>query len=232
MLEEYEEINNIKLIRNNLRHIACEIASNEPSPMRLAKECYQLFLRMMVEALRGTANLAITARPTKDMKHLYLQGDDPWKLIQKENIEGCNKAWRYSKPVLELPPILEEKEGSAELPSGGYLLGFYDLLAMIQTPCFINRYSYSKAVSVPDAEMQLLEWLHENIRNDFEHFIPKTLLASSDDCLRASEACLRISSALLTESRNITPYNIDDLPTQLHTACVSILDLRDQLHDH
>jgi len=60
MVEEYEEIDNIKLIRDNLRHISCELDSDEPSPMRLAKECHQLLSRMMVESLRGTANLAIT----------------------------------------------------------------------------------------------------------------------------------------------------------------------------
>ena len=56
MLEEYERIDNIKLIRNNLRHIDCELVSNKPVLMRVAKECHQLFSRMMVEALRGTAN--------------------------------------------------------------------------------------------------------------------------------------------------------------------------------
>jgi hypothetical protein len=81
MLEEYEQIDNIKLIQNNLRHINCELDSNEPSPMRLAKECHQLLLRMMVEALRGTANLAITGRPTKNRKRWYRQGNDPWKVI-------------------------------------------------------------------------------------------------------------------------------------------------------
>ena len=86
MLEEYEHIDNIKLIRNNLLHINCEIDSLEPSPMRLAKECYQLFLRMMVEALRGTANIAITGKPTKNRRRWYRQGNDPWKVIQKKNL--------------------------------------------------------------------------------------------------------------------------------------------------
>ncbi len=77
MLEDYEQIDNIKLIRNNLRHINCELDSNEQSPIRVAKECHQLLLRMMVEALRGTANLAITGRPTKTRKRWYRQDNDP-----------------------------------------------------------------------------------------------------------------------------------------------------------
>lgn len=231
MLEEYEQIDNIKLIRNNLRHINCELDSNEPSPMRLAKECHQLLLRMMVEALRGTANLAITGRPTKNRKRWYRQGNDPWKGIQKKNIEGCNKAWRYSEPVLESPQRFQEQEGSDVPPPDDYLLGFYDLLAMIQTPCFMLRYSHSAVVSVSDTQMQLLEWLYEEIRNDFEHFIPKTLLASSDDCLRASETCLRLTIDLLTKSNNVTPYRIDDLQTKLHSASISVAALQVSLND-
>jgi hypothetical protein len=231
MVGEYEEIDNIKLIRNNLRHIRCELDSEEPSSMRLAKESHQLLLRMMVEALRGTANLAITGRPTRDMKRWYRQGDDPWKMIQKQSIEGCNKAWRYSEPVLEPPPPREEQEDSADPPSEDYLLGFYDLLAMIQAPCFMLRYSHSAVVSVPDAEMKLLEWVHGAIRNDSEHFIPRTLLVSSDDCLRVSETCLRLAIELLTASNNVAPYKIDDLPSALHAAAASVSALKASLND-
>jgi|LGVE01.1.fsa_nt_gb hypothetical protein len=93
------------------------------------------------------------------------------------------------------------------------------------------RYSHSAVVSVSDAQMQLLEWLHEEIRNDFEHFIPKTLLASSDDCLRASETCLRLTIALLTKSNNVTPYGIGDLQTKLHSASISVAALQASLND-
>lgn len=230
-MSHFDKIDNIKLIRNNLRHINCELDSNEPSPMRIAKECHQLLLRIMVEALRGTANLAITERPTKTRKRWYRQGNDPWKAIQKKNIEGCSRAWRYSEPVLESPPRFQEREGSNVPPPDNYLLGFYDLLAMIQAPCFMLRYSHSTVVSVSDAEMQLLEWLHEEIRNDFEHFIPKTLLASSDDCLCASEICLRLTIDLLTQSNNVTPYGIDDLQTEIRSALLSVTALQASLND-
>lgn len=231
MLEEYEQIDNIKLIRNNLLHINCELDSIEPSPMRLAKECYQLFLRMMVEALRGTANIAITGKPTRNRKRWYRQGNNPWKVIQKENVKGCNKAWRYSEPVLETPQHLQEREGPDISPPKDYLLSFYDLLAMIQAPCFMLRYSHSTVVSVSDSQMQLLEWLHERIRNDFEHFIPKTLLASCDDCFRASEVCLQLSTDILTKSNNVMLFGIEDLQNKLHSAFIAIAALRAGLNE-
>ena len=227
MLEEYEKIDNIKLIRNNLRHINCELVSNKPSLMRVAKECHQLLSRMMVEALRGTANLAITRTPTKSRKHWYRKGNDPWKAIQKEKVKGCSKAWRYSEPVPESPPHCHEQEGSKPDPTN-YLLGFYDLLAMIQAP-FMLRFIHSAVISVSDTEMRLLERLHEEIRNDFEHFIPKTLRVSSEDCLRASEICLRHTIDLLEKSNNVTPYGIEGLEAELSSTLASVTDLQSNL---
>ena len=231
MLEEYEKIDNIKLIQNNLRHIECELGSKLPSPMRMAKECHQLLSRMMVEALRGTANLSVTGRPTKTRRRFYREGNEPWMAIQKDNIEGCNKAWRYSEPTPESPPCCHV-QGIPDTDSDDYLLGFYDLLAMIQTPCFMHRYVHSAVVSASDTEMKLLEWLHEQIRNDFEHFIPKNLLVSSDDCLRASEICSRLTIDLLTKSNNIMVREIDDLQTELRLVHISIKSLQgDLLYD-
>ena len=225
MLEEYNQLDNIKLIWNNFRHIDYELVSNKPLFMRVAKECHQLFSRMMVEALRGTANLAITGRPTDTRKHWYKRDKDPWKAVQKENIDGCSKAWRYSEPVPESPPHIVNNE-KVQSRSGNYLLGFYDLLAMIQAPCFMVRYIHSAVISVSDTEMQLLEWLHEEIRNDFEHFIPKILLVSSEDCLRASEICLRLSIDLLTKSNTVTPYGIEGLQAELSSTLDSVTDLQ------
>jgi hypothetical protein len=225
MFEEYEKIDNIKLIRNNLRHISCELGSDELSPMRLTKECHQLLLRIMVEALRGTANLSIAGKPTKVRKHWHRPGDGPWQSIKKENIEGCTNAWRYSDPIPEEPPPPKDEEDAEERLSDAFLIGFYDLLAMIQEPCFMLRYAHSAIVSIPDSKMKLLEWLHENIRNEYEHFMPKTLLASSADCFRAAEVCLRIAHDLLTKSNNIAPYNIDDLPKAIKAAAASLSEM-------
>ena len=71
MLEEYENINNIKLIRNNVRHINAELDSTKLSPLRIAKESHQQLSRMMVEALRGTSNAPILGRQEKNRKYWY-----------------------------------------------------------------------------------------------------------------------------------------------------------------
>lgn len=122
MLEEYENINNIALIRNNLRHINAELDSTRASPMRIAKESHQLLSRMMVEALRGTSNAPILGRPHKNRKYWYKKEEEPWMAIQKEKIEGCCRAWRYSDPVPETPPCFHEQRTSKAGRFPGWVL--------------------------------------------------------------------------------------------------------------
>lgn len=92
-------------------------------------------------------------------------------------------------------------------------------------------YSHSKVVSVSDAEMQLIEWLHVRIRNDFEHFIPKILLASCHDCLRASAVCLRLATDILTKSNNVMPIAVDNIQNKLHSVSISIAVLGSALNE-
>ena len=117
--EGYELVDNIILIQNNLRHINYEISLGKPSLVRIAKESHQLLSRMMVEGLRGTASLAITSRPKSARNFLYKQGNDPWKVIHKEGVEGCRKAWRYSEPV---PGVPQQSKGvqSRNLTTGSW----------------------------------------------------------------------------------------------------------------
>ena len=223
MFEEYENINNRVLIRNNLRHINAELDSTKPSPVRIAKESHQLPSRMMVEALRGTSSGPVVGRPQRNRKYWYTKDNDPWMVIQKEKIEGCCRAWRYSEPVPETPPCYHEQRTS-KTQRDDFLVGFYDLLAMIQAPCFMHRYVLSEVVPVSDKEMQLLEWLHEEIRNDFEHFIPRMLLVCSDDCLSAAELCIQLATDLLTKSNNVIvpSREMDGLRTELCSTLVSL----------
>lgn len=88
----------------------------------------------------------------------------------------------------------------------------------------MHRYVHSDVVSVSDTEVHLLEWLHEEIRNDFEHFIPKKLLVCSDDCLRAAELCLQLAMDLLTKSNNVNVLSceMEALQTELNSTLVSV----------
>jgi hypothetical protein len=158
----------------------------------------------MIESLKGTANIAVTIRQKGNREHTYQFGGEPIKRIQKCDIPGCRDAWRYSKPVVvdEFPETLTR---ISEAPDE-YLISFYDALAMIQTECFMLPFEHSKVVSVTDEDMMTLEWLHESIRNEYEHFIPKLYSAAVDNLLLASKIALTTASKCLFDSGNVLVY--------------------------
>ena len=74
---------------------------------------------------------------------------------------------------------------------------------MIQADRFMHLYVMSREVPVTDHEMQLLEWLHEEIRNDYEHFVPKVYVAPADALLETTTLSVRLSRELLIDSRPV-----------------------------
>jgi len=229
MRDEYERVDNMALIRDNLRHVAWELGADEPGSFRIGREAHQVLLRSMVEALKGTANLAITGRPRdRHRRRYYKLGNEPWKMIEKTEVPGCRKAWRYYQPVTSSPPQTSEDGKSGGTKSDYFLLGFYDLLAMVQTECFMKRYVMSTPVVVSDADAKTLEWLHEWVRNEFEHFVPKGLLVSTDDCLTAAGICLALSQELLFRSGTVFPPAPQDFDELIAGLISSVETLRSQ----
>jgi len=91
------------------------------------------------------------------------------------------------------------------LPKGGdYLIFFYDALAMIQADGFMKQIINSKTVQVSDIDMQRLEWLHEDIRNEYEHFVRKSYIAPINNLTEVTLVSLRLCSDLL-ESQIFVP---------------------------
>jgi hypothetical protein len=203
-MSAFESINNLSLIENGLLHIEFEMNRLQPSMFRVARESHLILYRSMIEALKGSANLPVTGRPSKDRMHRYYLGNEPWKEIHKVPVPGCNQAWRFSQPVLcQVPEI----DGTKVLDPrhDDYLISFYDALAMIQSECFMHRYVVSREVTVTDNEMGLLEWLHEDIRNEYEHFVPKGYAAPVVALTEPTTLCLRLSRELLFDSKTVFP---------------------------
>lgn len=206
MTEGFEKIDNLVLLDNGIEHIRIELNKNVPLFFRIGKEAHLVLYRSMVEALRGTANRSITGS-SKDRKRIvkYKIGEQLWKQIEKADYSGCKHAWRYSDPIQTAKPD-DTGERFDISDMSNYLQSFYDLLAKIQAECFMSRNFNSKPIQVSDKEMQVLEWLHEEIRNEFEHFIPKLYYVPIPDLLSASRVCLNLSFKLLFESQNVAFY--------------------------
>jgi hypothetical protein len=54
----------------------------------------------MIEALKGSANLAVTRRPRKNRSHKYKRGNKPLQEIHKVAVNDCMVAWRFSIPEI------------------------------------------------------------------------------------------------------------------------------------
>lgn len=209
-MDSMDKIDNLHLIENGLLHIQFEMSRDKTSCFRIAREAHLILYRSMIEVLKGTANLPVTGRPSKDRNHKYKFGNNPWQEIHKVEIDGCEKAWRFSEPEQCQEPNRSREcdNKKSQKSDNNFLIGFYDGLAMIQAACFMKRYINSKIVYLKNKNMKLVEWLHEQIRNEYEHFIPKIYLAPIDDLLYVSGLCVEISRKLIIESGNIIFHNI------------------------
>ncbi len=205
MKDQLETIENIDLIENNLVHFEFELERNDTSYFRIAREAHQVFYRAMVEVLQGSSNITVTGRASdknRSVKYRIGISNLPILEIHKEKIEGCKTAWRYSipTPYQKLEKLSETSKKTKTKIDKNYLKNFYDLLAMIQTKCFMSRYMLSAPITISDNEMQILEWLHENIRNPYEHFVPTIYSAPTISLLKASLICIDKSKKLIFDS--------------------------------
>ncbi|HKP04351.1 MAG TPA: hypothetical protein VJU77_13445 [Chthoniobacterales bacterium] len=157
----------------------------------------------MVEALRDTANLAIVGRRKKDRRTQYQIGNQPWLEIQRIEVAGCRKAWRFSPPHPCSPPHIAPSKPQQSVANGKHLVGFYELLAMIQTDCFMVHAHGARPPQISDEELREIEWLHENVRNEFEHYIPKSYYVGIAALVSAAHLALRITHWLLYDSGTV-----------------------------
>src|SRR5206468_12650478 len=142
-----------------------ELSRSRASFFRVAREAHLALLRSMVEALRGTANFAIVGNRKKDRATRYQIDKQPWQEIHRIDVANCKKAWRFSPPhQCGAPPTQTPPQKKTDAHDD-HLLGFYDLLAMIQADCFMLRFHGGKSAHITDDELRELEWLHENVRN-------------------------------------------------------------------
>ncbi len=206
---EWEEIDNLRLIENDLIHLKFELGREEPSYFRIARGAHLVLYRSMVEALKGSANFAVTRRrgDKRAIKFKYEKGDKLQE-ITKNLIPGCKDAWRFSKPEPCGPPVVSDC--SRQIEPEEYLIHFFETLAKIQTECFMGQFTCSKVVSVADDDMKTLEWLHVYIRNVYEHFVPRSYSAPKKHLNAAANLCLRLARELLLNSGNVSFHSIPE----------------------
>ena len=203
-MKEIQKINNQILIWDGIKHCKFEFASNEINYFRIARECHLVLYRSAIEALRGTANLTIKRlNSKKEISCIYRLGYLPSYEIHKEKIEGCTKAWRFSRPKEAPLKEIDHTHNLTDQKDNDDLIDFLDALAMIQTDCFMQRFTFSKTQQISDADMKMLEWMHNKIRNEYEHFMPKFYILHIKDLLNSSYLALSLSKFLIFNSGNV-----------------------------
>jgi len=212
-METVDKIDNLRLIENSLLHMQFELDRESPSYFRLAREAHLLLYRTMIESLTGSNWQNVTEHRSKNNSVEYKIGDKPWQEIHKVKIDGCDRAFRFSVPVeCAQPP--ESRINDVFLKNvfrslhNAKLIGFYDALAMIQAECFMREFIFSKSIPISDKDMKTFEWLHEDIRNEYEHFIPKFYSVAVHELIMATELCLCVSKELLFESGNVLFHTV------------------------
>lgn len=70
-----DSIDNPRLIANGLKHMVYEMTLPAPSYFRIAREAHLVLYRSMVEAVKGSGNLAVTGRFPKRPVFRYQQGE-------------------------------------------------------------------------------------------------------------------------------------------------------------
>ena len=92
----FDRIENMSLVQNGLDHIEFELARQKSSYFPTARESHLTLYRAMIECLRGTANIAVTFKPTGNQEHTYQFDNQPIKKIHKERVPekaGRNSLW-------------------------------------------------------------------------------------------------------------------------------------------
>ncbi|TFH64122.1 MAG: hypothetical protein E4G91_06800 [Candidatus Zixiibacteriota bacterium] len=200
------------LIKDNLLHLDFELKRQNPYYFRIAKEAHLCLYRTMIRALRGSSGRIIKMKKVRKLVFRYQIGSKPWMRIKAVAVPNCRNAWRYSPPVtcdepyISDEPLTERIETLGKLTSE-HLIGFLEALAMIQSENFMCHYVDSRPITLTDEEMQTLEWLHMDVRNEYEHFSDDYYAGCASELVQAAELCISVVYEILWVSNSIISHD-------------------------
>ena len=203
------------LIRDNLLHLDFELKRQNPYFFRIAKEAHLCLYRTMIRALRESTGRAVKMKRIRKSVSRYQIGSKPWMQIEAAvKVPNCESAWRYSSPVIcDEPyisdePLTQRAETLRKLASE-HLIGFLDALAMIQTEFFMCHYVDSRPIKLTDEEMRTLEWLHIDVRNEYEHFSDDFYAGRAPELVQAAKLCIGIAYEILWASNSVISHGAE-----------------------
>ncbi len=224
-------VENIDLVKSDLTHLNFELERKATNYFRIAVEAHSCLLRAMVQVLKGPTNFNIILLKQdqhKNMTYTFHINSNKPVYLEENIVPGCKKAWRFRTKELKDTSLSSKHNPKRwhEHYENEYLKNFFELLAMLQSDYFMKFYTQANTLSISDEDMKTLEWLHFEIRNAIEHFIPKDYGAPIYDLLKGSLICLGLSSQCLVDSGSLcATYDENEIKNLMSPAIEKIKEL-------
>lgn len=125
-----------------------------------------------------------------DEGHMFERPGQGWKKSKRIYVKDCRHAYRIKWEPCD--PPAESFAAYEPFPSTN-LVGFWTALARVQDHIlWMARLSNTRALDLSDDQMRNIFWLHEFVRNEFVHFIPKTQTISIKSILTTSKDVINV----------------------------------------
>ena len=117
-------------------------------------------------------------KETSDDGHMFERPGQGWRRSKRVKIDGSPAyriEWEPCDPPPESPEELEPPDQRINRLLKGDLIGFWTALARAQdSVLWMARMSNTRPLCLSDDQMRRIWRLHEFVRNELVHFVPKT----------------------------------------------------------
>lgn len=151
---------------------------------------------------------------TSDNGHMFERSGQGWKRSKQVKIDEGKTPYRIvwescDPPTEPLKDLDADPQTIAERTEGS-LIGFWTALARAQDPVFwMSRMSNTCALELSDDQMRSIFRLHELVRNELVHFVPKTNIFIVKGIQNVSKDIINAISFLVFKSFAVHSFKQD-----------------------
>ncbi len=98
---------------------------------------------------------------------------------------------------------------------------FDEILEKCQDERWMKQYTFSKTLKISNEQDKAIKYIKDVLRNNLEHFIPKTWAVSIDDIPKAIASCFEVIEFLAIESGNLLRHYTDNSMEHVKALCES-----------
>ena len=164
---------------------------------------------------------------TNDDGHMFERPGQGWRRSKRVKIDGgpaYRIEWELCDPAPEPTEQLEPSELRLARLLKGDLIGFWTALARAQDPAlWMARMSNTRALQVSDDQMRGIVRLHNLVRNELVHFVPKTNTFRVKGIQEVSKDVINSIGFLVFQSFTVHAFK-EDIRGRVRSAIVKFGD--------